>query len=265
MGRIDDIFAAAAADGRRLLMPFVVAGHPSLAVTEALLPRLEAAGASVVELGIPFSDPIADGPVIARAMHEALEAGTRPADVLELVARVRPAVSMGLVAMVSCSIVERLGGPAFIHAAADAGLDGFIVPDADLAAAEGHAAACRERDLAFAMLVAPSTPPDRVARLTGLSRGFTYLLARAGLTGEREGAPDVRDGLAAIRSHSTLPVACGFGISRPEHVAAVTAGPEGAEAAIVGSALVRRIAEAADPVADAEAFTRTLAEALPRP
>ncbi len=264
MGRIDDIFAAAATDGRRLLMPFVVAGHPSLAATEALLPRLEAAGASVVELGIPFSDPIADGPVIARAMHEALEAGTRPADVLELVARVRPGLSMGLVAMVSCSIIERLGASAFIHAAADAGLDGFIVPDADPAVAEGYAAACRERDLAFAMLVAPTTPPDRVARLTALSRGFVYLLARAGLTGERDGSPDVRAGLAAIRSQSNLPVACGFGISRPEHVAAVTAGPEGAEAAIVGSALVRRLAEAADPVADAEAFTRNLAEALPR-
>ncbi len=265
MGRIDDIFSAAATDGRRLLMPFVVAGHPSPAATEALLPRLEAAGASVVELGIPFSDPIADGPVIARAMHEALEAGTRPADVLEMVARVRPSLTMGLVAMVSCSIIERLGGVAFIHAAADAGVDGFIVPDLDPAAAADHAAACRERDLAFAMLVAPGSPPERIARLTALSRGFVYLLARAGLTGERDGAPDVRAGVAAIRSHTDLPVACGFGISRPEHVAAVTAWPDGAEAAIVGSALVRRLAEAADPVADAEAFTATLAGALPRP
>jgi tryptophan synthase alpha chain len=263
MGRIDDIFAARSAEGRPLLMPFITAGHPSLAVTEAVLPRLEAAGADIVELGVPFSDPIADGPVIAAAMHEALEAGVRPGDVLELVARVRGQVSMGLVAMVSCSIVERMGGTAFIHAAADAGIDGFIVPDVDPSVAEGHVAACDERDLAYAMLVAPTTPPDRVARLVGLCRGFVYLLARTGITGERDAPPEIGPRLADIRSLSDLPVAAGFGISRPEHVAAVTGGSAAADAAIVGSALVRRMAEAADPVTEAERFVAELAGALP--
>ncbi len=263
MGRIDELFAARAGGGRPLLMPFVTAGHPSLSVTERVLPRLEAAGASVVELGIPFSDPIADGPVIAEAMHEALTAGVRPGDVLELVRRVRPTLSIGLVAMVSCSIVERSGGAAFIHAAADAGIDGFIVPDVDPGVAAGYSAACAERDLAFAMLVAPTTPPERVARLVGLCRGFVYLLARTGITGERDAAPDVAAGLAAVRAHAPdLPVAVGFGISRPEHVAAVTSGEHAADAAIVGSALVRRMAAADDPVAEAERFTAELASAV---
>ncbi|MFK7960089.1 MAG: tryptophan synthase subunit alpha [Phycisphaerales bacterium] len=262
MGRIDDIFTSLKADGRTALMPFIAAGHPDLAVTEAVLPRLQAAGASIVELGIPFSDPIADGPVIASAMHEALAAGVRPADVLELVRRVRGSLDLGIVAMVSCSIVDRLGGPAFIDEAVDAGFDGFIVPDADLDAAERLFAAAAARDVALAMLIAPTTTDARRERLVGLSRGFTYLLARAGITGERAEAPDIGPGVAGIRRLAPdLPIACGFGISQPEHVAAVT---QKADAAIVGSALVRTMGDAADPVAAAERMTASLAAALHR-
>lgn len=260
MGRIDTIFEELRRSGRRALMPFVTAGHPTLAVTETVLPKLDAAGASVVELGIPFSDPIADGPVIASAMHEALEAGVRPADVLDMVRRVRADLDCGLVAMVSCSIVVRLGGPEFVAEAAAAGIDGFIVPDADIDLARTLSAACATHDLAFAMLVAPTTPDDRLDEVLPLCRGFVYLLARAGITGERDTAPEIDAPLARIRSRTDLPIACGFGISTPEHVAAVTAS---ADAAIVGSALVRRMGDADDPVAEATRFTESLAAGLP--
>lgn len=243
-------------------MPFVTAGHPDLATTEAVLPALEAAGASVVELGIPFSDPIADGPVIAGAMHEALAGGVTPAAVLEMVRRVRPSLSIGLVAMVSHSIVARLGDERFLADAKDAGFDGVIIPDLDLDAAGPLAARAAELDLGFSLLVAPTTSDARLDRIVRLCRGFVYLLARAGITGERRDVPDIAGPVARIRARTDLPVAVGFGISTPAHVEAVTAH---ADAAIVGSALVRTMAAAADPVEAARRLVGTLAGGLRAP
>ena len=239
MSRIDRIFAQQRAQGRKALMPFVVAGDPSLEALGATLQAMERAGAAVAEVGIPFSDPIADGPVIAEAMHRALQRGVTPRAVLETVRSARDGLQMGLVAMVSVSLVERGGGASFIGGLADAGFDGVIVPDADLDAVQPLLDEAVRRDLAFAMLVAPTSTDARIERLVRHCRGFVYLLARAGITGERAEAPEVDALVARVRAHTTLPLAVGFGISTAAHVQAVC---RHADAAIVGSSLVRRMA-----------------------
>ena len=265
--RINAIFVRQRAAGRTGLIPFVTGGFPTLAATEAVLPALEAVlgpDGGIVEIGIPFSDPIADGPVIAASMHEALAAGVTPPDVFETVRRVRPASALGLVAMVSASIVHRMGPQRFMADAAEAGFDGLIVPDftgnddgegPDDAFGE-IAAGC---GLAFSRLVAPNTPPRRLERIAGRCRGFVYVLARVGITGERKAPPDVADRVEAVRQHTDLPVAVGFGISGPAHVAAVTAV---ADAAVVGSALVHRMSGAGDPARAAAEYAGTLVAAL---
>jgi len=257
MSRIDQIFQDLRANGRKALMPFVVAGDPTLDALPGTLAALEQAGASIAEIGIPFSDPIADGPVIAEAMHRALQRGVSPSVVLARVRELRASVRMGLVAMVSVSIVERSGGSAFIAALADAGFDGVIVPDADLDAVGPLHAEAERRDIAFAMLVAPTSTDARIERLVRHCRGFVYLLARAGITGERQDAPQVESLVRRVRAKTSLPLAVGFGISTAAHVKAVCAH---ADAAIVGSSLVRRLAEGdAHAVADrAGAYAREL-------
>ncbi len=226
-----------------------------------MIPALEAAGASIVELGIPFSDPIADGPVIAASMHEALEAGVTPAGIFDMVRRLRAGTRLGLVAMVSASIVERTGPPRFLSQAAEAGFDGIIVPDVDLAAAAALREHADREGLDLTLLVAPTTPPPRIPRIVALCSGFVYLLARVGITGEQEAIPQIADRVGAVRRETRLPVAVGFGISSPEQVAAVTAA---ADAAVVGSALVRRLGEAPDPVVATAQCAAALAAALAR-
>jgi tryptophan synthase alpha chain len=259
--RLDDIFAAARAEGRGALMPFVTVGYPSLAVTREVLPVLADAGADAIELGIPFSDPIADGPVIAASMHDALVAGTTPDDAWDVVRDVRPACDAALIAMVSHSIVGRIGAAQFVSTAADAGIDGLIVPDVDLDTARELSRLAREHGIGFALLVSPTTRPERLARIVALCHGFVYVLARVGLTGERAGAPEIEARVAQLRAITDMPLAVGFGISDPGQVRAVTATADGA---IVGSALVRRMGEADDPVEAARAFVSDLAGGLTR-
>jgi tryptophan synthase alpha chain len=275
MNRIDGIFQANREKGKAAIMPFVCGGHPAPGSTAAVLPALQSAGASIVEVGFPFSDPIADGPVIAAAMHDAIEAGVTPSGLFDEIASVRDQVTLGLVAMVSVSIVFRLGGPnAFVERAAAAGFDGFIFPDAPLEDSTHLLAAAAEAGCTASLLVAPTTPPERIEAIVKASTGFVYLLARSGITGERDDAPVVGPAVARIRAMTDLPIACGFGISTPEHVAAVTSRGEtnqtggaegkggGADAAIVGSALVRRMGEAADPIEEAGRFVAHLATGL---
>lgn len=259
MGRIDDIFNQLQADGRTAIMPFIVAGYPELEATIVALRGFEAAGASIVEIGIPFSDPIADGPVIAAAMHETLEQGLKVDDVLDAVRAVRAQTDIGLVAMVSSSIVERRGNEDFLRALAEAGFDGVIMPDLDTNRAGELLPIVDELDLSFTLLVAPTTTDERLETLLPHCRGFVYLLARTGLTGEQDQAPDIEAAVNRIRSRSDLPIAVGFGIAEPDHVATVTAS---ADAAIVGSAIVRRMADAEDPGRAAIDFVSLLAEGL---
>jgi len=264
MGRIDDIFAELRGARRKALMPFVCAGHPAPGALGGMLGELERAGASAVEVGIPFSDPIADGPVIAAAMHEALEQGATPERVLEEIAEARSDLSIGLIAMVSVSIVRRLGGEAgFCSACARAGFDGLIVPDLPVDEAEDVAKAAGDAGLSLSLLVAPTTTDERAERIVNACSGFVYLLARVGITGERDAAPQIEDHVLRLRNMTNLPIACGFGISTAEHVRAVV---QHADAAIVGSALVRHVDQASrageDPVAAAGEFTRRLAAGL---
>jgi tryptophan synthase alpha chain len=251
MGRIDRIFAQSRSGGRKPLMPFVVAGDPSLESLPGTLQSMQRAGAAIVEVGIPFSDPIADGPVIAEAMHRALQRGVTPERVMDVVRQARAGLDMGLVAMVSVSIVDRCGGPGFVKALAEAGFDGLIVPDADLEAVEPLFREAERHDMAFAMLVAPTTTDDRLKRLLARCRGFVYLLARAGITGERQEAPEVAEVVDRVRRRTELPLAVGFGISTAAHVKAVC---RHADAAIVGSSLVRRVAAGEDAGAVVQAL-----------
>lgn len=259
MSRIQRIFAELGSKGQTALMPFITGGYPSLEMTARVLPTLETAGASVVEIGIPFSDPIADGPVIAASMFQALEAGVTPAGVFDAVSSARSGTELGIVGMVSHSIVMRMGPQRFIADAADAGFDGLIIPDIDTASAGPIADLLGERDMTLSLLVAPTTTPKRAEQIVKLCSGFVYLLGRTGLTGERDAAPQVQQHVQMVRQLTDLPIAVGFGVSTSEHVAAVT---RIADAAIVGSALVRRMGDADDPVAAAGTFTAELAQGL---
>lgn len=264
MNRVEQIFTTLRQERKRALMPFICGGHPHPGATAQILPALQAAGASIVEVGIPFSDPIADGPVIAAAMHVALQRGSTPRSVLDEVRSVRDRLSIGLVAMVSVSIVHRMGGPAeFVAKAADAGFDGFIFPDAPLEESGVLLSTCRERGVAASLLISPSTPFSRAKEIVAVSSGFVYLLARAGITGERAEAPEIAGRVNKLREVTELPIAVGFGISNAAHVQSVT---ESADAAIVGSALVRRMSEAdaagRDPVAEASSFVGELFQGL---
>ena len=238
IARIHAAFANARRSGVAVL-PFITAGYPDIATTERLLRELPAAGADVIELGFPFSDPIADGPVIAESMHRALLGGVTPDAIFDAVARTRPTVPV--IAMVSISIVERMGKAAFIERATGAGFSGFIVPDADPAAATELSRLASERGAGFCALVSPSTTAERLVELARISTGFVYLLARVGVTGERSDAPEIADRAAATRRATTNPIAAGFGIGTREHVLAVA---KHADGAIVGSAIVRRMTEA---------------------
>lgn len=264
MGRIEDIFNSARSDERKLLMPFVCAGSPGSGMLGGLLEAMQRGGAGVVEVGIPFSDPIADGPAIASAMHAALQTGCTPEGVLEEVAAVREKLSIGLVAMVSVSIVGAMGGAqAFCQRTSEAGFDGLIVPDCPLEESDDLIEATKSEGQSLSLLVAPTTPVERARQIAQASSGFVYMLARSGITGERDEAPDIGPRVLELREGTDLPLACGFGISTPGHVRAVV---EHADAAIVGSALVRRLRDAHERGADAieigEAFVRELAGGL---
>lgn len=247
MSRIDSIFSSET----NALMPFIVAGDPSLNATEGAIIAMAKAGADIVEIGIPFSDPIADGPVIAAAMHRSLGRGVTPADVAGLISRVRSKVDIGLIAMVSHSIVRRNGGTTFIDQFIEAGIDGFIIPDIDESEALPLSQYCTSHGICFSMLIAPTTPVERMKKLAALSSGFLYVLARTGLTGEQQVMPDLSERIDEIRQSTNLPLAVGFGISTAKHVKIVHAS---ADAAIVGSALVRRMEEAEDAILAARQF-----------
>ncbi|MCW5776047.1 MAG: tryptophan synthase subunit alpha [Phycisphaeraceae bacterium] len=265
MNRIDAAFARARERRGRLLMPFICGGFPLPNATGMTLQALQAGGADIVEVGIPFSDPIADGPVIAGAMHRAIAAGSTPESVIDQVADVRDSLSIGVVAMVSISIVHRLGGlQGFIPRLVAAGFDGVIVPDLPLEEGIGYREAAATAGLTFSHLIAPTTPRDRASDLARASSGFVYLIARTGITGERSDIPDVAERVASLRRSTDLPIACGFGISTAEQVRAVVAH---ADAAIVGSAMVKRIDAAAargeNPAGAAEQFCRELRSGMP--
>jgi tryptophan synthase alpha chain len=240
-------------------MPFLTAGDPDLATTTALLTELLARrGASMVELGFPYSDPIADGPVVTASYTRALRKGIRIEEIFDAIGAWRsgagqgPSAAAPVVAMVSFTIVHRWGHERFLNAAREAGLDGLIVPDLPVEEAGRIKPASDARALKLIQLVTPTTPRERAARIAETSSGFLYYVSVAGITGERrELPPELVDNVAWLKSRTELPICVGFGISRPEQIAQLAPVADGM---IVGSAIVRRIAELEDAGATREAI-----------
>jgi tryptophan synthase alpha chain len=232
-------FAGLRENNRLGLMPFIPAGYPDLQTTAALLPALEQAGASAIEIGIPFSDPIADGPTIQEAFVAALAGRLKVSDIFATIHEARPKVAIPLVAMVSYSIVFRYGVERFLADARAAGFDGLILPDLPPPEAEAVCAKVNAAGLDTILLVSPTTAPERRARIAGLCTGFIYYLSVSGITGERDRLPDdLEQNVRQLRQISAVPVCVGFGISRPEHVRQLAPIADGA---IIGSAFVRRM------------------------
>jgi len=262
MNRIDRIFSELSERGGKALMPFITAGDGGVAQLGKIIPAMERGGASICEVGIPFSDPIADGPVIQASMTRALDCGTTVEQVFDAIASVRPQTNMGLVAMVSYSIVYCIGLDRFVKDAKHAGFDGFIFPDLPLEESERARKATADAGLILSMLIAPTTPIERAQKIAAASTGFAYVVSRRGITGESSSLPpDLPDRLAKLREVTDAPMAVGFGISSPDQVRDVVAV---ADAVIVGSAMVRRLHDhKGDLASEAEAFTRQLAAGLP--
>lgn len=236
-------------DGRRIesalseappgLWPFIAAGYPTVESTALLLRELGHLPIRGIEIGFPFSDPIADGPVIQQAFSHALSSGVRVGQVLDAIAEARPHVRQPLIGMISASIVYRIGVPGFVDRAAKAGLDGLIVPDISLEEAPALAASLQQAGLKLAMLVAPTTPMDRCRRIAESAGGFLYYVSIQGTTGARDALPaDLEKSVCDIRETTGMAVMVGFGISRAEHVRRVC---EFANGAIVGSAIMQRM------------------------
>jgi len=262
---IDAVFRKLRAAGRKAFMPFVTAGDPDLDTTGRLLRRLAESGASLIEVGFPYSDPIADGPVIQASYTRALEKGLQLDQIFEWAKQAAPTVPVPLVAMVSYSLVHRRGPEQFLRQAQGAGFAGAIVPDLPVDEAEALAQLAAARDFKLSQLVTPTTPPDRAARIVRQSAGFVYCVSVAGITGERDRLPEqLHDQLRRLRQETDLPLCVGFGVSKPEHVRMLRDHVDGV---IVGSAIVRRLEnvtrESADrAIAEVGELVRTLSNTL---
>ena len=242
MSRLAETFSRLRDERRPGLVTYVTAGDPDMVRTEGILRALDRAGADVVEVGIPFSDPLADGPVIQRATERALVSGTTLLGVLASLKRLRPELRLPVVLFSYANPVMRIGAERFADLARDAGVDGVLILDLPLEEADDFRAMLQARGIDTILLLSPTTSDERLRKAAALGSGFLYAISRLGVTGVRT---DVADGaeemVRRIRRVSDLPVALGFGISTPEHVRQVG---QWADAAVVGSALVNVIAEA---------------------
>ena len=240
--RIAERFAGLRAARSTGLVTFVTAGDPDLTTSAEIVKALDRAGADVVEIGVPFSDPLADGPVIQRATERALASGTTLLGVLDLVRRLRPQLRMPVVIFSYANPILRIGAERFADLAAAAGVDGVLVLDLPIEEAGDFRAMLDARRIDTILLLSPTTSDDRLRQAAALGSGFLYAISRLGVTGVRDDlAEGAEEMVRRIRAVSDLPVALGFGISTPEHVRRVA---QWADAAVVGSALVNVIAEA---------------------
>jgi tryptophan synthase alpha chain len=239
-----DVFTTLRTQGRAALAPFVTAGDPDMETTLAVLESLDRAGASLCELGVPYSDPIADGPVIQSSYTRALAAGFTLERLFELSRQATQRVKMPILAMASYSLIYRRGIDRFVADAKAAGLTGFVVPDLPIEESDQLDAACRQAGLALVRLVTPTTPPERAEAIARKSTGFLYCVSVAGVTGARTDLPaGLIERVEWLRTKTDVPILVGFGISSPEQARAVAAVADGV---IVGSAVVRHLAEAAN-------------------
>ncbi|HET9219024.1 MAG TPA: tryptophan synthase subunit alpha [Terriglobia bacterium] len=239
MTRIDNKFQELRAANRKAFIPFITAGDPDLKTTAELILALDRAGADVIEVGVPFSDPIADGPVIQRATERALASRTTLRDILGLGAEIRKTSQVPMLIMSYYNPLFHYGLPKLAKDVAAAGFDGILASDLTVEESEPFVKAMAGAGLNTVFLVAPTSSPERIRKIAQASTGFLYAVSRTGVTGERqELSAELRDFLKTLRCHTPIPIAVGFGISRPEHVQAVW---QEADGAVVGSALVREI------------------------
>jgi tryptophan synthase alpha chain len=260
---IDKLFDELRANGRKAFMPFVTAGDPSLAATGKLVHKLADSGANLIEVGFPYSDPIADGPVIQASYTRALDKGLKLDEIFRWAGETLPRLSIPAVAMVSYSLVHRRGPDSFLDQARAAGFAGAIVPDLPVEEAEVLAQLAAVRNLKLIQLVTPTTPPERAARIVRQCTGFIYVVSVAGITGERDQLPtELIQQLRRLRQDTSLPLCVGFGVSKPAHVRMLR---EHVDGLIVGSAIVRRLEHASNLDAAIDAvgeFVRELVAVL---
>jgi tryptophan synthase alpha chain len=247
MNRIDALFSRLRADKRRALMPFVTAGDPDLATTAMLINELVSRGSHLIEVGIPYSDPIADGPVIAASYHRALQRGVKVGHIFQTLRTLRAEGSARfndtpMVSMVSYAIIHRIGAERYLNDAATSGLDGLIVPDLPVEESRSLMERAALRNLKLIQLITPTTPRDRALEIARSTTGFIYYVSVAGITGERKSLPsELVETVGWLRSQTDLPICIGFGISGPDQVRQLAPVADGL---IIGSAIVRRLAEA---------------------
>ncbi|MHB1317217.1 MAG: tryptophan synthase subunit alpha [Anaerolineae bacterium] len=240
---IERAFGQAVSWGRAALIAYLTAGYPTVADSLPLVRALADGGADIIEVGVPFSDPVADGPVIQRASHAALQAGITPEACLDLAIQIRVSgVSCPLMLMGYYNPIYTFGPAAYARRCATAGVDGLIVPDLPPEEAGALESACRANEVALIYLVAPTSSAERRALIAARTEGFLYLVSRLGITGRGELPLDaLRKQVSALRPRAHTPIAVGFGVSTPAQARAVAA--TGADGVIVGSAIVERAAD----------------------
>lgn len=254
--RIERRFAELRAAGRRALVPYITAGHPDAARTVELIAALEGSGADVIEIGLPFSDPMADGPIIQASSQRALEQGMTFDRLLDLVSRARARVPLVLMSYLNPVIAA---GPDALDRLAQAGFSGLLLTDLPVGADPEREAWVGSGPLAYIRLVAPTTPQERMREIASHGSGFVYLISRLGVTGISEQLPaELPQTVARLRTASPLPVCVGFGVSRPEQAAAVARIADGV---VVGSAIVRAAGESVDAAAKLTASLRAAIDA----
>jgi tryptophan synthase alpha chain len=263
MSRIAVTFERLRRDNEAALIPYLTVGYPSLEATRRLVPLLAGAGADLIELGVPFSDPMADGATVQRASHAALEQGVTLADCLDVAAEVRRSHDVPLILMGYYNPIFKYGVGRFVTDCVSAGVDGLIIPDLPPEEAGELKAECDSAGIDLIFLVAPTSTGERLARVAGMASGFVYCVSLTGVTGARsEMTHDLGEMVARVRHHTSLPLVVGFGISKPEHVARV-ARDAGADGAVVGSALLNLIESLPEDemIAGVSAYIRSMKQA----
>jgi tryptophan synthase alpha chain len=263
MNRIVQQFARLRSAGKKGLVVYIGAGDPHLEATRQLALAFDRAGVDVLELGVPFSDPLADGLVNQLAAQRGLESGTTPPRLLETVAAIRKESQIPIVLYIYFNLIHKVGLEKFIAAAAQAGVDGLLVLDLPPEESENYEALMKKAGLCHIYLVAPTTPEDRLTSIVKRGSGFIYYISRIGVTGmQSEVASDLSAQVARLRAHTDLPIAVGFGISNPDQAKLVAS--QG-DACVVGSAIVNQIAthgKSPDLVSRVETFVKSLADAV---
>jgi len=261
--KISQCFASLRSRSQCALIPFITAGDPDLETTAKALRVLDRSGADIIELGVPYSDPLADGSVIQAAATRALQRGTRLEQVVELVQDASSEIKSPIVLFTYYNPILNRGITPFLKRIAEAGAAGLVVPDLPLEEADVLLQPAKELGIEVVLLVAPTSSPERIAAIARQSQGFIYLVSVTGVTGARSQIQGrVKDLLTQIRAVTNQPIGVGFGISQPEHATQVRAW--GADAAIVGSALVKRLAEGtpAAGLLAIEEFSQSLKQAI---